>query len=67
MKIELTSEQIIDLMMEKKITLGNMEISVKNTFLGTLSQLDLRLQNGKAINFTNPTSSGRRQQLVKIY
>lgn len=66
MKIELNSDQLIDLLYEKKITLGNIEISVKNTLLGTLSQLEFRSTYGKTFNRSNSAPGRRHQKFYSV-
>jgi hypothetical protein len=45
--IELTDEQILDLIFERQIEIDNLKVRGKHTFLGLLSKLDERMRNGK--------------------
>lgn len=42
-KIELTSDEIVDLIFEKKIIIDNVEISLKHSCLSVLSTLEDRI------------------------
>ncbi len=52
--IELTSEQIIDLIFEKVVVDGDNVISLKDSCLCTLSKLDERLENKKVFSRKGP-------------
>lgn len=52
--LELTDEQIIDLIFEKKITCGQNVISTKHSCLAILAKLDERLRDGKIIRSEDP-------------
>lgn len=45
--IEITDEQLLDLIFEREIEIDNLKIRGKHTFLGLLSKLDDRVRNGK--------------------
>lgn len=47
--IELDTDQILDLIFEKKITYGNIRLSGTHSFLAILSKLEERLSDGKVL------------------
>lgn len=49
-KIELTSDEIVDLIFEKKIIINNLEISLKHSCLSVLSTLEERLNEKRFLN-----------------
>ncbi len=50
MNIILSSEDLVDLIFEKKLSCGNQIIYVKDSGLCTLAKLEERLENGKIFN-----------------
>jgi len=50
MNILLSSEQIVDLIFEKKLSYGGQTITMKDSGLCTLSKLEERLENGKILS-----------------
>ena len=52
-KIELTAEDIVNLIFEKKIKIGENELLAKNSCLAILAELDRRLNDGKIFNRKN--------------
>lgn len=71
-EIELTDDQIIDLIFERKIDLGQTKILAKNSFHEILAKLEERLCYGKISRSKNPalcrndggSNSGTRVQLI---
>lgn len=58
-KIELSTNQIIDLIFEKKIMNGNTVVSAKDSCLAILAILDTRLTDGKIFSRKNPMVCGQ--------
>lgn len=58
MQVILNDDQLLDLIFEKKITYGNIQISGTHSFLGILSKLDERLSRGKILGCKNSVFCG---------
>jgi hypothetical protein len=64
MEIELTADQMIDLIFEKKIAIGSYQIYSKASCLGILSKLDERLADRKILS---PTEfEGRQKERISF-
>jgi len=66
-KLELTSEQIINLIFEKKISSGDYSISAKDSCLTILAELDTRLNDGKFFNRKNTNVCGPDSPKKDVY
>ena len=57
-EIEITDDQIVDLIFERKIDLGQTKILATNSFHEILAKLEERLCNGKISRSKNPALCG---------
>lgn len=67
MKIELTRQEIIDLIFEKKVVGEEFEISTKDSCLSILAELDMRLKDGKIFNRKASVVCGQTLPAKDVY
>lgn len=61
-KLELTDDQIVDLIFEKKIIIDNICVDTKSSCLSILAKLEDRLRNGKIITCKTPVFCGSAEK-----
>jgi len=61
-KLELSDDQIVDLIFEKKIIVDNICVYTKSSCLSILAKLEDRLRNGKIISCKNTVFCGPAEE-----